>query len=77
LREFYGTARRPFPILVYIGADPLTMPADLNEPGLLDYRYSLIDMHRVDCAGLLAQDNPDALVLAVLCDFGDHEPQVL
>jgi len=62
--------------LIYIGADPLTMPAGLDEPGLLDdYRYGLIDMHRVDCAGLLAQDNPDALILAVLCDFGDRRPQ--
>jgi predicted transposase YdaD len=32
-------------------------------------------MHRVNCAGLLVQDNPDALVLAVLCDFGGREPQ--
>jgi len=35
----------------------------------------LIDMHHVDCAGLLVQDNPDAPVLAVLCDFGDRKPQ--
>ncbi len=27
------------------------------------------------CAGLLAQDNPDALVLAVLCDFRDRGSQ--
>jgi len=61
--------------LIYIGADRLTMPAGLDEPDLLAYRYGLVDMHRVDCAGLLAQDNPDALVLAVLCDFGDRRPQ--
>jgi len=71
-------AGHPGPIrqfLIYIGTDPLTMPAGLDEPGLLDYRYGLVDMHRVDCAGLLAQDNPDALVLAVLCDFGSRKPQ--
>jgi len=71
-------AGRPGPIrqfLIYIGSDRLTMPAGLEEPGLLDYRYGLVDMHQVDCAGLLAQDDPDALVLAVLCDFGDHKPQ--
>jgi len=61
--------------LIYIGADCLIMPAGLDEPGLLDYHYGLLDMHRVDCAGLLVQDNPDALVLAVLCDFGDRRPQ--
>jgi len=71
-------AGHPGPIhqfLIYIGANRLTMPAGLDEPGLLDYRYGLVDMHQVDCAGLLAQDNPDALVLAVLCDFGDRRPQ--
>jgi len=67
-------SRHPGPIrqfLIYIGADRLTMPAGLEEPGLLDYRYGLIDMHQVDCAGLLAQ----ALVLAVLCNFGGRRPQ--
>ncbi len=71
-------AGHPGPIrqfLIYIWTDPLTMPAGLEEPGLLDYRYGLVDMHRIDCAGLLGQDNPDALVLAVLCDFGDRGPQ--
>jgi hypothetical protein len=61
--------------LIYIGADALSMPAGLQEPERLDYRYGLVDMHRVNCAGLLVQDNPDALVLAVLCDFGDREPR--
>ena len=60
--------------LLYIGADRLTMPNGVREPEGLDYRYGLVDMHQVNCAGLLAQDNPDALVLAVLCDFGDREP---
>jgi len=32
-------------------------------------------MHQIDCTGLLTQDNPDALVLAILCDFGDRQPQ--
>ncbi len=72
-------AGHPGPIrqfLTYIGADRLTMPAGLEELGLLDgYRYGLADMHQVDCTGLLTQDNPDALVLAVLCDFGGHGPQ--
>jgi hypothetical protein len=61
--------------LIYIGTDPLNMPGGIEEPQLLDYRYGLVDMHRVNCAGLLVQDNPDALVLAVLCDFGGREPQ--
>ena len=44
------------------------MPDRLSQSGL-DYRYSIIDMHTVDCHTLLQQDNPDALVLAILCDF--------
>jgi len=61
--------------LIYIGVDPLTMSDGIAEPELLDYHYGLVDMHRVNCAGLLAQDNPDAVVLAVLCDFGGESPQ--
>jgi len=51
------------------------MPAGLDELGLLDYHYGLVDMHQVDYTGLLTQDNPGALVLAILCDFGDRKPQ--
>ena len=61
--------------LIYIGSAPLTMSDGIQEPDLLDYRYAVVDMHKVNCAGLLVQDNPDALVLAVLCDFGDREPE--
>ncbi len=44
------------------------MPDRLSQSGV-DYRYGIIDMHTVDCHTLLQQDNPDALVLAILCDF--------
>lgn len=54
--------------LIYIGKAPLVMPDRLSQSGL-DYRYSIIDMHTVDCHTLLQQDNPDALVLAIPCDF--------
>ena len=60
--------------LVYIGTEPLRMPTGIQEPEALDYRYRVVDMHQINCAGLLVQDNPDALVLAVLCDFGGREP---
>ena len=66
-----GTLRQ---FLIYIGVDPLRMADGIREPERLDYRFGLIDMHQVNCAGLLVQDNPDALVLAVLCDFGDRTP---
>lgn len=69
-----GTPVRQY--LIYIGADPLRMADGLDKPGLR-YRYELIDMHQVDCETLLAQDNPDALVLAVLCDFRGRDPQAV
>lgn len=54
--------------LIYIGKDKLTMP-DCWEAPAFTYRYSVLDMHTVDCSLLLTQDTPDALVLAILCDF--------
>lgn len=54
--------------LLYIGKAPLTMVDHIQQTGL-DYYYQVIDMHTVDCQMLLAQDTPDALVLAILCDF--------
>jgi hypothetical protein len=54
--------------LIYIGKAALAMPTEIQQTGL-DYRYRIIDMHTVDCQTLLTQDNPDALVLAILCDF--------
>ncbi len=52
--------------LIYTGREKLTMPAGLPE---FNYRYELIDMRTIDCALLLGEDTPDALVLAILCDF--------
>ncbi len=50
------------------------MAAGIDEPRH-QYRYDVIDMHRVDCATLLSQDDPNALVLAILCDFKEKPPQ--
>jgi hypothetical protein len=44
------------------------MAAGLSQAGL-EYQYDLIDMHQIDCGMLLGRDEPDALVLAILCDF--------
>ena len=54
--------------LIYIGRAALAMTDHLGQTGL-EYHYRIIDMHTVDCQALLAQDNPEALVLAILCDF--------
>ena len=62
--------------LIYIGAEPLTMPDGIDQPGL-HYRYGLLDMRTVGCRRLLEIDTPDALVLAILCDFGENDPQAI
>lgn len=63
--------------VIYIGRDPLTMADGIQQQGL-SYRYRLLDMHRVDCELLIRRNDPDALVLAILCDFkGRNERDVV
>ncbi|MBK8452283.1 MAG: hypothetical protein WAQ53_05010 [Thiofilum sp.] len=60
--------------LVYIGKQRLTMPSTLPLVRFT-YDYQVLDMHTVDCSLLLAQDTPEALVLAILCDFKERPTQ--
>ncbi len=60
--------------LIYIGKPKLTMDNGLSEPNH-HYQYTIIDMHDIDCATFLEQDNPDALILAILCDFKGNPAQ--
>jgi predicted transposase/invertase (TIGR01784 family) len=49
------------------------MPAQIKNINL-DYTYTIIDMKTIDCDYFLQQDTPDALVLAILCDFKQRNP---
>ena len=60
--------------LIYIGKPALNMPEE-HQTIDFQYRYNILDMHRVDCSVLLASDTPDALVLAILCDFKERPVQ--
>lgn len=63
--------------IIYIGKEKLRMQAELHTDKI-DYAYTIIDMHSIDCEKLMALNTPDALVLAVLCDFkGKPEVEVL
>ncbi len=63
--------------LLYIGKDALTMCNSI-ETAQLQYRYPVIDMHNLDYQFFMAQNTPDALVLAVLCDFkGSNSKEVV
>ena len=44
------------------------MPEGIDRQGH-HYRYQIIDMHQIDCSVFLTQDKPEALILAILCDF--------
>ena len=61
--------------LIYIGKEQLTMPDGIDELGL-HYQYQILDMRQIDCESLLQQDTPDALVLAILCDFKTGQPKM-
>ncbi len=54
--------------MLYIGSSKLSMASGIQTPSL-NYNYQVLDIHTVDCNLLIQQDNPDALVLAILCDF--------
>ena len=62
----FGETLRQY--LIYIGKERLTMPDGIDEADLR-YQYRILDMRQIDCDALLQQDSPDALVLAILCDF--------
>nr|VFK79153.1 MAG: Predicted transposase YdaD [Candidatus Kentron sp. SD] len=60
--------------LIYIGAEKLNMSGGFEGPDF-HYRYGLVDMRALGCEYLIKKDTPEALVLSILCDFGDRDPQ--
>jgi predicted transposase/invertase (TIGR01784 family) len=58
--------------VVYIGKPSLKMKESIVEQNL-KFSYNIIDMHTIDCEKFLAMDSPDALVLAILCDFKQRD----
>ena len=62
--------------LLYIGKAPLTMPDHVRGRNWV-YRYEVMDMRSQDSERFLNSGNPDALVLAILCDPKVREPESL
>ena len=62
--------------LLYIGKAPMTMSNHVSDDGW-QYRYRVLDMRDQDSEHFLNSDNPDALVLAILCDPKSIEPNAL
>ncbi len=61
---------------IYIGKDALNM-ADGFVAVKWHYHYEIIDMHQLDCRQFLQQNSPDALVIAILCDFKGQDEEVI
>ncbi len=63
--------------VVYIGKAKLSMKNEIIEKRL-NFSYNIVDMHTIDCQKFLDMNSPDALVLAILCDFkGKDELDIL
>ena len=62
--------------LLYIGKAPMTMSNHVSDDGW-QYRYRVLDMRDQDSEHFLNSNNPDALVLAILCDPKSLEPNAL
>ena len=62
--------------LLYIGKASLSM-SDRVDGYNLRYCYKVLDMRDQDSEHFLNSDNPDALVLAILCDPKNLEPNAL
>jgi predicted transposase/invertase (TIGR01784 family) len=60
--------------LVYIGKKKLKMQDKIIDKDI-NYSYTIIDMKNIDCEKFIKMDTPDSLVLAILCDFKDKNPQ--
>ena len=62
--------------LLYIGKAALTIP-DHIQTSDWRYCYRILDISKHDCEDFLNSANPDALVLAILCDFKGRDPHAL
>ena len=62
--------------LLYIGKAPLSMPNQIRDHKLL-YHYEILDMRKQNSEHFLNSGNPDAIVLAILCNPQGQEPNAL
>ena len=62
--------------LLYMGKADLTTP-DHIQTSDWRYCYQILDISKHDSGDFLNSANPDALVLAILCDFKGRDPRAL
>ena len=61
--------------VIYIGKEKLNMNNRLIKHNI-NYSYDIIDMKQLNCEEFLKIDTPEALVLAILCDFEDERKTI-
>jgi len=62
--------------LIYIGKEKCYMKHQINRDSI-NYKYDIIDMKSIACEDLLYHNNPSAVVLSILCDFGTRDKQIV
>lgn len=62
--------------VIYIGRDRLTMKDRIKLPNM-NYRYKLINMKEIPCKRFLKSENPEEIILTILCDFRDRDVRLI
>jgi len=73
----FATLNQNLPIfqyVIYIGKEKAKFKTKIKRDKL-EFGYNLIDMKKIDCNLFLNQNKPEALILAILCDFKDKNPR--
>jgi len=63
-----------YQFVIYIGQEDVKMRNTIIRDDI-SYRYRLIDMRDIPCQKFLESNNPSAISLSILCDFGDRDKQ--
>jgi predicted transposase/invertase (TIGR01784 family) len=63
-----------FQYLLYIGKDKLNMKNRIKKDKI-NFEYNIINAKDIDCNYLLSLNKPEAVVLAILCDFKESDKQ--
>jgi len=63
-------------IVFYIGNDPVNMPSKLSMP-TFEYNFQLIDLQSISYKEFITSDIPEEVLLAILCNFGEVEPEIV
>ena len=73
--DIYSTYKKPVKqYVIYIGKEKLKMDNSLDLENI-HYKYNLIDLKNIDCEIFLKANDPNSLVLAILCDFKEKNPR--